>query len=149
MTASQTADRGWVPRVSGDESLSRALFSVSWCGCFAVCGCWRTRLIIRVDALAIVQQECEIRGWRWVEPVIVREGYRLLGGHKTAGIASDTFGLIWPSLIGMALSFAAGWLALKWLSRWLEHGRWHLFGYYCLFAAAMVFVAGRFFPGQA
>jgi undecaprenyl-diphosphatase len=82
-------------------------------------------------------------------PVIAREGYRLLGGQKTAGIASDTFGLIWPSLIGMALSFAAGWLALKWLSRWLEHGRWHLFGYYCLFAAAMVFVAGRFFPGQA
>lgn len=82
-------------------------------------------------------------------PVIAREGYRLLGGHNTAGIASDTFGLIWPSLIGMALSFAAGWLALKWLSRWLEHGRWHLFGYYCLFAAAMVFVAGRFFPGQA
>ncbi|HBZ72127.1 MAG TPA: UDP-diphosphatase, partial [Deltaproteobacteria bacterium] len=25
-----------------------------------------------------------------------------------------------------------------WLSRWLEHGRWHLFGYYCLLAAAVV-----------
>jgi hypothetical protein len=32
--------------------------------------------VSRVDALAIVQQECEIRGWRWVEPVIVREGLR-------------------------------------------------------------------------
>ena len=32
--------------------------------------------ISRVDTLAIAQQECEIRGWRWVEPVIVREGLR-------------------------------------------------------------------------
>ena len=82
-------------------------------------------------------------------PVIAREGYRLLRGHDAASIAGDSVGLIWPSLIGMALSFAAGWLALKWLSRWLEHGRWHLFGYYCLFASAMVFVAGRFLPDQA
>jgi undecaprenyl-diphosphatase len=54
--------------------------------------------------------------------------------------------LFWPSLVGMALSFVAGWLALKWLSRWLEHGRWHLFGYYCLFAAVCVFAAGRLLP---
>ena len=59
-------------------------------------------------------------------------------------IAADSLGMIWPSLIGMILSFAAGWFSLKWLSRWLEHGRWHLFGYYCLFAAAAVFVIGRF-----
>jgi undecaprenyl-diphosphatase len=82
-------------------------------------------------------------------PVIAREGYRLLGAHGAAGIASDTAGLLWPSLMGVALSFAAGWLSLKWLSRWLEHGRWHLFGYYCLFAAAVVFVLGRFYLGEA
>jgi undecaprenyl-diphosphatase len=76
-------------------------------------------------------------------PVIAREGYRLFG-DKTAAIAGDTLGLIWPSLIGMILSFAAGWLSLKWLSRWLERGRWHLFGYYCLCAAVAVFVIGRF-----
>ncbi len=76
-------------------------------------------------------------------PVIAREGYRLLG-HKSAAIAADSLGMIWPSLIGMILSFAAGWFSLKWLSRWLEHGRWHLFGYYCLFAAVAVFVIGRF-----
>jgi undecaprenyl-diphosphatase len=75
-------------------------------------------------------------------PVIAREGYRLLG-HQGAAIAADTLGMIWPSLIGMILSFAAGWFSLKWLSRWLEHGRWHLFGYYCLFAAVAVFVIGR------
>jgi undecaprenyl-diphosphatase len=38
----------------------------------------------------------------------------------------------------MILSFAAGLLALKWLSRWLEAGRWKYFGCYCLVAAAGV-----------
>ena len=79
--------------------------------------------------------------------VIAREGHRLLGGHEP-GIAGDALALLWPSMVGMALSFIAGWLSLKWLSRWLEHGRWHLFGYYCLFAAAAVFVVGNYFPGQ-
>jgi len=79
-------------------------------------------------------------------PVIAREGYRLLRDTHGAGLATDTFGLVLPSLIGMVLSFAAGWLSLKWLSRWLEHGRWHLFGYYCLIAAAVVFAVGKFLP---
>ena len=81
-------------------------------------------------------------------PVIAREGYRLLGDHKAAGAAAGMLGLIGPSLAGMVLSFIAGWLSLRWLSRWLEHGRWHLFGYYCLFAAAAVFIAGKYFLGQ-
>jgi undecaprenyl-diphosphatase len=41
-----------------------------------------------------------------------------------------------PGLIGMLFSFVAGLLALRWLSRWMEQGRWHWFGYYCLVAAA-------------
>ena len=32
----------------------------------------------------------------------------------------------------------AGLLALKWLSRWLETGRWYLFGIYCLVASVVV-----------
>ena len=40
----------------------------------------------------------------------------------------------------MVFSFVAGLLALKWLSRWLEGGRWKFFGYYCLVAAAGVLV---------
>jgi undecaprenyl-diphosphatase len=86
-------------------------------------------------------------------PVIAREGYRLLshasgvGLAPVAGPAGEGFGLVWPSLVGMTFSFIAGWFSLKWLSRWLEQGRWHLFGYYCLVAAAAVFVIGRFFPG--
>jgi len=79
--------------------------------------------------------------------VIAREGHRLLGSRE-AGVARDTLALLSPSLVGMALSFVAGWLSLKWLSRWLEHGRWHLFGYYCLIADAAVFTVGRYFPGQ-
>jgi undecaprenyl-diphosphatase len=38
----------------------------------------------------------------------------------------------------MLLSFLAGLVALRWLSRWLEHGRWHYFGFYCLAASAGV-----------
>jgi undecaprenyl-diphosphatase len=38
------------------------------------------------------------------------------------------------------VAFFAGLLALKWLSRWLEGGRWYLFGIYCLIAAVVVMV---------
>ena len=81
--------------------------------------------------------------------VIVREGHRLLKAQHVAAAASDSLGPIWPCLVGMVLSFAAGWVSLKWLSRWLEHGRWHLFGYYCLFAAVSVFIAGKLLAGPA
>ena len=33
----------------------------------------------------------------------------------------------------------AGLLALRWLSSWLENGRWYLFGIYCLLASCAVF----------
>jgi undecaprenyl-diphosphatase len=39
----------------------------------------------------------------------------------------------------MVLSFIAGLAALKWLSSWLESGKWYLFGIYCLVASAVVF----------
>jgi undecaprenyl-diphosphatase len=46
-------------------------------------------------------------------------------------------------LLGAALAFLAGLVALKWLSRWLEGGRWHLFGVYCLLAAVAVALLHR------
>ncbi|HXZ94458.1 MAG TPA: undecaprenyl-diphosphate phosphatase, partial [Dehalococcoidia bacterium] len=49
----------------------------------------------------------------------------------------------YPSLMGMALSFISGMLALLWLSNWLERGRWHLFGIYCLCASVIVFLLHR------
>jgi undecaprenyl-diphosphatase len=46
--------------------------------------------------------------------------------------------------VGLVLSFAAGYVALKLLSAALEHGGWKYFGFYCLAAAAVVlaFAAG-------
>jgi undecaprenyl-diphosphatase len=77
--------------------------------------------------------------------VILKEGYRLIkadGGSLTT--AGNIFSVAWPSLAGMFFSFMAGLIALRWLSRWLEHGRWHFFGYYCLTASVVVLVANRF-----
>jgi undecaprenyl-diphosphatase len=72
-------------------------------------------------------------------PVIAREVLRLLKAHTVNGHGS-VLQLFVPSLVGMVFSFLAGLLALKWLSRWLEGGRWKLFGYYCLVAAAGVLI---------
>jgi undecaprenyl-diphosphatase len=72
--------------------------------------------------------------------VIVREGYRLL---KAAGPSIDLLSLMGPSLLGLICSFLAGLLALRWLSAWLERGRWHWFGYYCLVASLAVLALSR------
>jgi undecaprenyl-diphosphatase len=45
-----------------------------------------------------------------------------------------------PDVLGAFCAFLAGLLALKWLSKWLEGGRWYLFGIYCLLAAVVVFL---------
>ena len=39
----------------------------------------------------------------------------------------------------VAPEFIAGLGALRWLSSWLEAGRWYLFGIYCIVAAGVVF----------
>ena len=75
-------------------------------------------------------------------PVIAREFARLLKAHSLAadGTTANLTQLLLPAAIGMVASFFAGLLALRWLSQWLEHGRWALFGYYCLLAAVAVFL---------
>jgi undecaprenyl-diphosphatase len=70
---------------------------------------------------------------------IGRETWRLVRAHHEAGDLDVTWSLFGPSLLGMVCAFLAGLLALKWLSRWLESGRWYLFGVYCLVAASAVF----------
>jgi undecaprenyl-diphosphatase len=73
--------------------------------------------------------------------VIVREVLRLLKAHHASSANVESMmSLFYPSLLGMVLSFASGILALKWLSIWLERGRWHLFGIYCLCASAAIFL---------
>lgn len=70
---------------------------------------------------------------------IADEAHRLIQAHAFAGQNHDAMiHLFVPSLVGMVFSFLAGLLALKWLSRWLEGGRWQFFGFYCLLAAAAV-----------
>ena len=72
--------------------------------------------------------------------VIVKELVRLLHAqHATTGATHLALGsLLLPSLFGMVFSFLTGLLALKWLSAWLEHGRWYLFGIYCLAFSGVV-----------
>ncbi len=72
-------------------------------------------------------------------PVIVREVMRLMKGQHASTIR-DMTGLFMPSLLGMVFSFIAGLIALKWLSSWLEKGRWHLFGVYCICVSIVVFI---------
>lgn len=77
-------------------------------------------------------------------PIIVREVLRLLKAHLVSSVhATIIFDLFYPSLLGMVLSFISGVLALRWLSRWLERGRWHLFGIYCLCASVAVLLFHR------
>lgn len=74
-------------------------------------------------------------------PVIMREVLRLLKAQKAEALdMSAITALFAPGMIGMLFSFASGMLALRWLSSWLERGRWHYFGIYCLFASAVVFL---------
>ncbi len=70
-------------------------------------------------------------------PVIAREAWRLVKAHQE-GATVDFNGAIIYSLLGAVCAFLAGLVALKWLSQWLEGGRWYLFGIYCLVAAAVV-----------
>jgi len=73
-------------------------------------------------------------------PVILREGLRFLKAqHASVLHGTSTIGLFLPSVIGMVLSFISGILALQWLSNWLERGRWHLFGIYCLCVSVVIF----------
>ena len=77
--------------------------------------------------------------------VITKEAYRLYKAQAlvaSSAYASDLVQLLAPSLLGMVLSFLAGLVALRWLSSWLEHGRWHFFGAYCLVASLAVLWVG-------
>jgi undecaprenyl-diphosphatase len=75
-------------------------------------------------------------------PVIAREALRLLKAHKADPTVSLS-GAVVPSLLGAVFAFIAGLVALKWLSGWLESGRWYLFGIYCLAASLVVFALYR------
>lgn len=74
--------------------------------------------------------------------VIVLELKRLLTSLHSRGVASgpgfSVLSSLTPGLLGMLFSFIAGLIALRWLSSWLENGKWHLFGYYCVGLSAVI-----------
>jgi undecaprenyl-diphosphatase len=75
-------------------------------------------------------------------PVVAIEALRLQKASHAALLAGapiDLRGSLVFCLLGMVFSFLAGLVALKWLSSWLENGRWYLFGIYCLLASGIVF----------
>ncbi|MBI3799905.1 MAG: undecaprenyl-diphosphate phosphatase [Deltaproteobacteria bacterium] len=77
-------------------------------------------------------------------PVVALELQRLWHSQAEAaagGMAPGQGLSVVPGVIGMALSFGAGLVALYWLSAVLERGRWRYFGYYCLLASAVVLLA--------
>jgi undecaprenyl-diphosphatase len=74
--------------------------------------------------------------------VVAREVLRILHPAVAATGAEQGAGAVYSftyPLLGMVFAFLAGLIALKWLSQWLESGRWYLFGIYCLVAAVVVF----------
>jgi undecaprenyl-diphosphatase len=69
---------------------------------------------------------------------IAKEVLRLVQAeHITNGL--NLASAMAPGLTGMFFAFLAGLVALKWLSGWLEGGRWYLFGIYCIAASGVVF----------
>lgn len=74
-----------------------------------------------------------------VHRLLKAKGALLANGQTVTGLLSHGF-------LGMFFSALAGLVALRWLSSWLEQGKWKYFGYYCWFASAMVLLAAILLP---
>lgn len=132
------------PRLTSDVGLRES----AWIGavqalCLPFRGFSRSGATISTGLVTgVSKREAEIFSFALVvvltPPVIIREIYRMLEAKGAMPVgASGLFDLFVPSLFGMVASFAAGLLALRWLSSWLEGGRWKYFGYWCLTMAAV------------
>jgi undecaprenyl-diphosphatase len=145
---------GWKTRHSHDEKTSLDLKGACWIGalqgvCLPFRGFSRSGATISAGLLlGIVKTRVEEFSFALAvvltPPIIVREALRLLKAHHSSLFdMTSMIGLFYPSLVGMVLSFISGILALRLLSDWLERGRWHLFGIYCLCASIVVFLLHR------
>ena len=79
-------------------------------------------------------------------PVVLRELLRLVRATHDASLNGTPVHLgssIAIGLLGAVFAFVAGLAALRWLSSWLEAGRWYLFGIYCIVASGFVFYLYR------
>ncbi|MGO9611527.1 MAG: undecaprenyl-diphosphate phosphatase [Dissulfurispiraceae bacterium] len=145
---------GWTSRGNPSKKDSTDLKSSCWIGaiqgiCLPFRGFSRSGATISTGLLlGIAKRKAEEFSFALAvvltPPVIVREVWRLLKAqHASASGVTSMMGLFYPSLLGMVMSFIAGILALIWLSSWLERGRWHLFGIYCLCVSVIVFLLHR------
>jgi len=71
-------------------------------------------------------------------PVVGREALRLRHFAPSAGALGQS--PILTGLLGMLLSFLAGSVAIRWLSAWLEKGRWSFFGIYCVALSVALYI---------
>lgn len=79
-------------------------------------------------------------------PVIVLQVHRLMKAHALSSLSASGMSLgevVSYGLLGMVFSFAAGLLALRWLSSWLASSRWKYFGFYCILMAGFVLILDR------
>ena len=88
-------------------------------------------------ALAVVLTPAVVgmEAMRMVKASHVAAAAGMAGSHVGA---ADLQSIVGMDLVGMMLAFFAGLAGLKWLSKWLEEGRWYLFGIYCVAASAGV-----------
>ncbi len=139
---------GLFPTRNSDDDREPSLLQSAWIGivqgiCIPFRGFSRSGATISVGMLAgVARERAETFSFALVillTPLaIAKEVLRLVHAkHITTGLSfASSMG---PGLLGMFFSFLAGLVALKWLSCWLEGGRWYLFGIYCLAASGVVF----------
>lgn len=136
-------------RKAGDLSLR----SAAWIGavqglCLPFRGFSRSGATISTGlALGVARQKAEEFSFALAvvltPAVVAREAHRLYTAAQASTTGLDgLMHLVGPSVLGMLMSFLTGLLALRWLSSWLERGRWHYFGGYCLLASLVVLWVG-------
>ncbi len=64
--------------------------------------------------------------------VLAHSGLRWLKWVQVQGLVTPFSEQLAPAFLGLILSFCTGYLSLRLLSRFLNQGRWHYFGVYCL-----------------
>lgn len=140
-----------VDRATGDDISIR---SAAWIGavqglCLPFRGFSRSGATISAGlVLGVVRRRAEEFSFALAvvltPPVIAREVWRLHKTHNAASIAGagGLGAMAGAYLLATLMSFAAGLVALRWLSNWLEQGRWYLFGVYCLIASGVVLAVG-------
>jgi undecaprenyl-diphosphatase len=89
---------------------------------------WR---LIESQALAAAGPDAHL-----TKTEIAKAGWQMVQNALSSDGPAGNF--LVPGLVGVVVSFIAGFLALLLLANWLEEGRWKIFGYYCLGFAAVV-----------